>query len=339
MPVTRRGNGFQSGFMIGGVRYRGQFDTLINAENWEAEVRLNLRKGLDPPPANGTSQANTGAKHGTLGSCFEYTRDHVWAGAKSEVSLVRNGRYAVEHFGRECSVKAIGRLNIDEYVMSLKKQRNSGGTINRKLAALSRILRTAVELGALPSKPSLPRQREAEGRERYLERAEVDAIIQTLRTWSKDDHADLVEFLVATGCRIGEALSLSWKDVKPKHISVTGEKSKTSKTRHIPIPESLAVILAARLPQEPKGPFQSVRYPQFRHSFEKALGHLGLDEDDVVIHTLRHTTASWLAIAGVDIYRIMQFMGHSNVTTTQRYAKLSPNSLDGMANVIAGVAA
>jgi integrase len=339
MTVVRRGGGFQASFMVGGIRYRAQFEDLKGAEAWEEDTRIAIKRGKPLPPASGTGSSSIAAKFGTLGSCFSYTVEHVWAGLKSERDLTRNGRYVVEHFGTNLPVKSIGRFEIDNFILSLKDQRNSGATINRKLAALSRILRTAVELGALKHKPSLPRQREAEGRERYLERSEVAAIVQTLRTWSKPDHGDLVEFLVATGCRINEALSLAWKDVKPGYVTVIGMKSKTSKTRHIPIPPDLSEKLSARMPGRSKGPFDDITYQSFRHSFEKVLGHLRLDEDDVVIHTLRHTTASWLAIAGVDIYRIMQFMGHSNVSTTQRYAKLSPNSLDGLSSVISGVAA
>lgn len=331
MPTTPRGRGFQSAFTVGGVRYREQFETLAEAENWETEVRLALRRGLETPAPR---QKAAASRLTTLGELFDYTVTHTWAGQRSEIDLVRNGRYAVEHFGRDTLASKVGRNEIDRWVLDLKARRNSGGTINRKLAALSRILRTGVELRTVSSKPTIPRQREAEGRERYLEQAEVAAIVRTLRLWSKPDFADLVEFLVATGCRVGEALSLTWGDAKAAHITVTGDKAKSSKTRHVPLTDRAAAILAERRVTEPLGPFGSVTYTSFRPAFEKAVGHLRLE--DVVIHTLRHTTASWLAIRGVDIYRIMQFMGHSNVKTTQRYAKLSPSSLDVLADVIGG---
>ena len=46
----------------------------------------------------------------------------------------------------------------------------------------------------------------------------------------------------------------------------------------------------------------------------------------VVIHTLRHTFASLLAINDVSIYKIMKLMNHKDITMTMRYAKLSPSS-------------
>jgi len=55
-----------------------------------------------------------------------------------------------------------------------------------------------------------------------------------------------------------------------------------------------------------------------------------LDKNDnknrVVIHTLRHTFASHLAMNGVSIYTIQKLMHHADLKTTSRYAKLSPES-------------
>jgi integrase len=56
----------------------------------------------------------------------------------------------------------------------------------------------------------------------------------------------------------------------------------------------------------------------------------GLEKDDrenrVVIHTLRHTFASHLAIKGASNYLIKELMNHKDIKDTLRYAKLSPNS-------------
>jgi integrase len=49
--------------------------------------------------------------------------------------------------------------------------------------------------------------------------------------------------------------------------------------------------------------------------------------DDFHWHDLRHTTASRLAMAGVDLYTISRILGHSDVSMTMRYAYLSPGFL------------
>lgn len=53
--------------------------------------------------------------------------------------------------------------------------------------------------------------------------------------------------------------------------------------------------------------------------------HLGWD--DVTLHTLRHTCASHMAMAGHTLYQVAQFLGHSHTGTTELYAHLSPDSV------------
>lgn len=56
----------------------------------------------------------------------------------------------------------------------------------------------------------------------------------------------------------------------------------------------------------------------------------GIDNSDrknkVVIHTLRHTFASHLAINGTPIFTIQKLMNHKDIKMTMRYAKLAPDS-------------
>ena len=60
------------------------------------------------------------------------------------------------------------------------------------------------------------------------------------------------------------------------------------------------------------------------------LFNFGIDSEDrknkVVIHTLRHTFASHLAINGTPIFTIQKLMNHKDIKMTLRYAKLSPDS-------------
>jgi integrase len=54
----------------------------------------------------------------------------------------------------------------------------------------------------------------------------------------------------------------------------------------------------------------------------------------VFFHTLRHTYASWLVTEGVDLYRVKELLGHKDLTMTQRYAYLAPDTLRGAVNVL-----
>jgi hypothetical protein len=57
---------------------------------------------------------------------------------------------------------------------------------------------------------------------------------------------------------------------------------------------------------------------------------------DVSLHTMRHTCASRLVQGGMDLYRVMTWLGHSSINVTQRYAHLAPTSLDAGAAILSG---
>jgi len=54
-------------------------------------------------------------------------------------------------------------------------------------------------------------------------------------------------------------------------------------------------------------------------------------------HTMRHTAASWLVMAGVDLYRVQALLGHESYVTTQRYAHLAPDAHDAVRGVWAAL--
>ncbi len=54
-------------------------------------------------------------------------------------------------------------------------------------------------------------------------------------------------------------------------------------------------------------------------------------------HSLRHTAASWLVMAGVDLYAVGQVLGHRTPRMTQRYAHLSPKYVAGAVGKLDGV--
>lgn len=63
-----------------------------------------------------------------------------------------------------------------------------------------------------------------------------------------------------------------------------------------------------------------------RRVFQPAIKQAGVPKGTP--HGMRHTAASWLVQAGVDLYRVQALLGHESQRTTQRYAHLSPGEFD-----------
>ena len=124
---------------------------------------------------------------------------------------------------------AFDQETLDGLIGSLRQRGNSNATINRKMAALSKLLRKAYKMGDIHSLPEFRRQKERAGRIRFLEREEEARLFAAIRSRSEDAWR-LSVFLVDTGCRLGEALGLIWNDIHEHRVSFWITKSGRSRT-------------------------------------------------------------------------------------------------------------
>jgi site-specific recombinase XerD len=146
---------------------------------------------------------------------------------------------------------------------------------------------------------------------------------------AKDAASHLPEFEIAlhTGMRPKEQYSLTWDRVDLVRKLVTIAKSKNGHTRHIPLNSvALAAFQGLFKTSKGEGPvFLSKDGDQlqgYKHWFEDAVREAGLKE--FTWYCLRHTFASRLVMAGVDIRTVAELMGHRTIQMTMRYAHLAP---------------
>ncbi len=115
--------------------------------------------------------------------------------------------------------------------------------------------------------------------------------------------------------------------------------SKTGKSRHVPLSQA-AVDVIEQLPRfdgcphlvpnpETRLPFVSIK-----HSWQTARKAAGLS--DLHIHDLRHSAASFMINAGIDLYAVGKVLGHADHKSTMRYSHLADSTL--LAAVEAGAA-
>lgn len=224
---------------------------------------------------------------------------------------------------------------LDYLIVTLRQRGNSNATINRKMAALSKLLRKATKMGNIHNLPEFRRQKEGAGRIRFLEPDEEDRLFSSIRQRSEDAYR-LSIFLVDTGCRLGEALGLIWNDVQGSRVSFWLTKSGRSRT--VPLTQRAAAAVRYQpnpCQRRPKGPFCSLTQPQFRAIWNEAKAEIGLGSDDQVVpHVLRHTCASRLVQGGIDLRRVQMWLGHQTLQMTMRYSHLATNDLDCCAVVL-----
>ena len=135
---------------------------------------------------------------------------------------------------------------------------------------------------------------------------------------------------IHTGLRIqSEALTLRWEDVDFKRglLTVRAAYAKSGESRAVNLNSAVKAALA-RLRENSRGQYVFSKpdgspYKSIRTAFETACRRAKLA--DVSPHTLRHTFASRLAMAGVDLRTIQELGGWKELDMLQRYAHLSPS--------------
>lgn len=250
-------------------------------------------------------------------------------------------------------------------------------TVNRELVTLKAALSKAVEWGLLEAHPLAkvkPSKIDHIGRIRFLDSDEEQRLREALdareeryrqerdqaNTWREvrgyrllpdlraapfvDHLKPLVLLSLNTGLRRGELFNLAHPhiDLERGLLTVVGdtEGNKTVKARHVPLNQEARTVLADWMTyKQPSGLLFPGRNGKRLDNISNGWERLRKDAQMVNFrwHDLRHTFASKLVMAGVDLNTVRELLGHAGLDMTLRYAHLAPEhkaaavaKLDGM---------
>ncbi|MHB1490326.1 MAG: tyrosine-type recombinase/integrase [Cellulomonas sp.] len=246
----------------------------------------------------------------------------------------------------------ITKLNVEDltfervlgFLRYLENDRhNHVRTRNQRLAALHTLFdyiagREPEMLGTCQQVTAIPMKRAAPAETHYLERDEVEALLRHLPRTGRlalRDHT-LLLFLYNTGARAQEVADLRAGNLELGEHAVVRLHGKGDKWRTCPLWHQTATLLAELLnaSNEPSAPDA----PVFCAVTGEALTRFGIYKivrrhaghlDDartnrkVSPHIFRHTAAMHLLEAGVEINVIRGWLGHADLTTTNRYAEIN----------------
>ena len=233
----------------------------------------------------------------------------------------------------------VGTITQETCRAYVKQRARSDATVRRELGVLRAALNLAHRYGRLTSVPHVFLPRKPEGKDRWLTRSEAALLLHAAVRARSDTRLYLPLFIVLglyTGARKEALLSLRWPqvDLDRRIIHFGRGRTQTNKRqRPVPIGEHLATFL--RLARRRGSDLGYVIHRDGKRirdigdarggSFGRACAKAGLT--DVTPHTLRHTCGTWLAQAGVDLFAVAGWLGHSAAKTTEMYAHHSPEYL------------
>lgn len=284
----------------------------------------------------------------TLGYALLRTMRERWEASKSANTI----RYNVERMNKSIgywSLAAIDYEQLRAYGLELAEHGDSPATINRKLSLIHTALEEAWRRKEIPEMPHFPRWKEAFIKERYLTVDEEAALAKSMarHTPEADEFGRYmmlaVPFLLDTGLRASEILLTRTQDLGDR-IWLRHGSTKSGRGRSVPLTprarECLTAMFASPVHDElQKLYWQDKTLPTQRlgRRFKLEVERAGIQ--GVTLHTLRHTCASRLVQAGVSLYAVKEWLGHSTIQMTERYAHLAPTSLDAAAAALANFGA
>lgn len=236
------------------------------------------------------------------------------------------------HFSGK-TLQEIGPKEIENFRTARLAAGVAKGTINRQRSCLSKMFNCAIDWGYYGGENPVRRVKayqESPGRVRWLTADEADKLVEKATAYLRP----IVVTALHTGGRLTEVLRLKWEDIDLERgvLYFDQTNTKSGKQREIPIDAELAAVLRERKrvrsiagdAREFLFTWRGKAVSRLTTAFEKARKRAELGPD-VTFHVLRHSFASWYMINGGDLYRLQKYLGHSEITLTQRYAHLSPD--------------
>ena len=331
--VYKRGKTYYTDFMHAGVRIRKRIGPVSKAT--AARVEASLREKYI------AGQLDLAVESPVEPSVLK-ERFLSWIQSNRSVRYKERTQQALEKIIGGLGVRFVNAITpqrIEVYKRRRLKE-VSPSTVNIELRILKAMLNRAVSQGWI-SKSVVPRIDFIKaGRKvtaEFLARDEVNRLLDASPSWLRF----MIQVMVSTGLRAQEAVYLEWQDIDLERAQLhvrnkpgIGFSPKNARERIVPIPDELLVLFEARkkgagwvFPTERETP----RKNNLRRALATAGRRAGLQER-VHPHLLRHTYGSHLAMAGVDLPTIREFMGHSSIQTTMIYAHLQPAHLRSAVN-------
>jgi len=245
-------------------------------------------------------------------------------------------RYNI-HFENNLGKKRIENITLEDLEAKQKKLLNNfaPATVNLTIGMISTIYNHHIKRGKKISNPAkgITHCKLDNKRERYLNTTEINKLLNFIE--HDEDCYIFVLLSLSTGGRLATIMNISKKDIDFENNSIQLKDFKNEGTYYGFFNDEVKKLLlkiTKKLKVNDKiikSNMDRVRYYVGKQAMNK-LFNVGLKATDrknrVVVHSLRHTFASHLALKGASIITIKNLMHHKNIEMTLRYSHLMPDA-------------
>lgn len=251
-----------------------------------------------------------------------WARANLRAWRRQERALARLRHFFAGRRLRDITAWLIERYKQERLKAMVRGRPIRPTTVNRELACLKRLFTLAIAWGKAESNPvrGVKFFREDGRCERILTPAEIEHLLAACRAPLRP----MVVLALHTGMRRGEILGLTWERVEIERGVVTLRRTKSGTERRVPLnadavealrgqPRAGAYVFGGEAP-----------YRDNKNGWRSARRRAGLS--GVRFHDLRHTWASALVAAGVDLRTVQELGGWCSLAMVERYSHPTPEA-------------
>lgn len=318
----------------------GGFDDITNATARKEAQRLRSEVVLGGDPAAKKAHAKAVPLYRELAEAhIAHSKLHHRSAKTMEMYL---RRHLMEKWGKY-RLTEIDPRAVSQWLAEKRAEGLAPASVEKLRVIMSRSFVLASQWGMAGAENNpirrVPKVRFNNARERYLSAEEAARLRAAVAQSQNKQLAAIVGLLLLTGARVRELLDAKWENVHVERRSWYIPDTKTGRPRHVPLSTPALEIIQGltrfeRCPWLVPNPETLKPFVSIQHSWERATRVAGLK--GLRIHDLRHSAASFLVAAGVDLYAVGKVLGHASVASSARYSHLAAGQL--LAAVEAGAA-
>ena len=297
------------------------------AKRWRAEVIM----GGDPA-GDKSAKKSVPTYRDLAAQHLEYANRHLRRPENVE-RIVRV--HLLPRFGRE-RADAITTQEVVKWLAEKRKGGLAPATVEKLKVTLGRSFQLAIRGGVNGVRfnpvQGIPREKFNNAKDRFLTSEEAARLMQAAGQSINPQLKSIIGLLLLTGARKRELLDARWEHIDLERKLWFLPMTKNGSSRYVPLSHA-AVEIIEQLPRFDGCPWLlpnpaskgKTPYTDLKHPFDTARTLAGLP--DVTIHSLRHSAASFMVNAGVDLFAVGKVLGHKNLVSSQRYSHLANDTL------------
>ncbi len=276
-------------------------------------------------------------------SMADLARDYMELYAKKEKSsksIINDQCMLNKHILPEFGSRKIAEIASRDVQVFRGKFGDKKVVSNRVLSLLHKMFNLAIEWEWCTDNPvSNIKKYKEHKRTRWLQDEELKKLTQVLDEYSNQSMSNVIRLLLLTGARKHEILGATWDqlDLKKGVWSKLAHITKQRRAEHIPLSPSALKILRTMETHKTDSPYLFPGKVKGQPLKEIKKGWATIRDraelKDFTIHDLRHTYASHLVSSGFSLSIVGKLLGHTQASTTQRYAHLADEPLREATNL------